>query len=117
MKYVCKDSECGKQFQTLAKIVMYDYTGNLEKEFVHPTDHLMISQTEYYCCPHCGSQDFDEAPAEPVKQEEICNVYIYELTTGAQTELDKLLASGYKVVNRYSKQYHLEKPKQTEIKQ
>ena len=61
-------------------------------------------------CPveGCGSLSLSEVVEEPVK-EAVSNVYVYELTSGSQTELDKLLASGYKIVNRYSKQYHLEK--------
>ncbi len=68
---------------------------------------------EHQVCPFCGSKEFDEfVEQKPI--EEVSNVYIYELTNGPQTELDGLLNQGYKIVNRYSKQYHLEKPKLTE---
>ena len=72
--------------------------------------------TETKVCPFCNpinaeiSEFIEPAPA----QEAVSNVYVYDLTSGAQTELDKLLGQGYKIVNRYSKQYHLEKPKPTE---
>ena len=71
-----------------------------------------VAQQEMHLCPYCGSLDIEEyvLPSEPVA--EVANVYIYDLTSGAQTELDGLLAQGYRIVNRYSKQYHLEKPKE-----
>lgn len=73
----------------------------------------------WHTCPYCGSLDLEEYTPEPEQKptEEIESVYIYDLTSGAQTELDKLLADGYKIVNRYSKQYHLEKPKTAEAQQ
>ena len=37
-------------------------------------------------------------------------VYIHDLTTGDQTNLTYLLSEGWVIVNRYAKQYHLEKP-------
>ena len=60
-------------------------------------------------CPFCYEPDI-AVQEEPLQQEKIGNVYVYELTTGPQTELDKLLADGYVPMNRTSKQYVLEKP-------
>ena len=59
-------------------------------------------------CPYCFSLDLElvEEQEPPVE-----NVYIYDLTSGPQTQLDGLLAQGYKIKNRYAKQYHLEKCK------
>jgi hypothetical protein len=70
-------------------------------------------QVEYTVCPYCRSLDI-QTKEETVPQETVAKVYVYELTTGAQTELDKLLAEGFRIVNRYSKQYHLEKLKETQ---
>ena len=65
---------------------------------------------EYHVCPFCMSLNLKEY-VEPTT--EVQNVYIYDLTSGAQTKLDELLAEGYVIVNRYAKAYHLEKPKPT----
>jgi len=99
MKYQCLNEICGKLFLYPAK-----------RETTTPITEVKL---EVHVCPYCGSIDIEEYTPEPLAQtvEEIANVFIYDLTTGAQTQLDKLLADGYKIVNRYSKQYHLEKPK------
>lgn len=69
---------------------------------------LLLGTIDISVCPFCESKEYSEfvEPAEDVE-----SVHIYDLTTGPQTELNSLLAQGYKIVNRYSKQYHLEKPK------
>lgn len=105
MKFICLNESCGKLFV---------YPAKLRKpilESYQPSG--LFEETETHVCPYCGSLDIEEYTPEPLPQqvEEIANVYIYDLTTGPQTQLDKLLADGYKIVNRYSKQYHLEKPK------
>lgn len=63
---------------------------------------------EKHVCPECRTHNYSEYVES---QSNIESVYVHELSTGKQTELDMLLADGYKIVNRYSKQYHLEKPK------
>lgn len=95
MKYICLNEGCGKLF-------------------MHPAKHsvnLSGLTTETHVCPYCGSLDIEEYTEQPT-QTETANVYVYELTSGAQTGLDNLLVAGYKIVARYSKQYHLEKPKE-----
>jgi hypothetical protein len=64
---------------------------------------------ETHVCPFCQSKTFTEY-VEPVEVEQVENVYVYELGSGPQTVLDGLLAQGYRIVNRYAKAYHLEKP-------
>jgi hypothetical protein len=105
MKYLCSNPECKKTFLHLAKQTLTYKPAN-------SADYPIV--LEKYCCPYCKSPDYDEEPTEPVKQQEVSNVYVYDLTGGAQIQLDKLLADGYVIVNRFSKQYHLEKPKTTE---
>ena len=66
-------------------------------------------ENHFKVCPDCGNRNIVEY-TEPAS--EVANVYIYDLGSGPQTELDGLLAQGYVIQNRYSKQYHLEKPKE-----
>lgn len=94
MKYYCKT--CNKQFLHAAKQILSGMT-------------ITEPVLEVYVCPFCQSKDFDELTEN---QTEIGNVYVYDLTSGPQTKLDELLAQGYKVAARYSKQYILEKPKE-----
>lgn len=94
--YRCE--KCNQTFQHPAKRLEYDN----EKDIM-----VMHPHTEYQVCPYCLSKNYSETvEAQPEK------VYVYDLTSGPQTELNKLLAEGYIVVARYSKQYHLEKLKQ-----
>jgi hypothetical protein len=93
---------------------MTKYKCDKGHEFLFPeTAHVGLSEnewTEFTICPDCD--DYNRNISEvPDSAQAIGNVYVYELTTGAQTELDKLLADGYLIVNRYAKAYHLEKPK------
>lgn len=99
--YKCKK---GHIFSHLSKLTTRLPTDSLgERDFL-----------ETYVCPFCQTKEFEEVKeADPAVQ----NVYIYELGTGPQTALDALLADGYVIVNRYSKQYHLEKPKPQETQQ
>jgi hypothetical protein len=64
-------------------------------------------------CPECGSIHFTEY-TEPIIPATVESVYIYDLTSGPQTELNGLLAQGYVIINRYAKTYSLEKPKVAE---
>jgi hypothetical protein len=96
-----------------------------KKVFIHPAKHVHFLEpkdiavdedttikagdtVETDVCPFCFSKDFSEC----ADNQDVSNVYVYDLTSGPQTELDGLLALGYRIVNRYSKQYHLEKPKE-----
>ena len=97
--YQC--NACGRTFNHPAK-----QTLRLPSNSIGERDFL-----ETYVCPFCNSKEYKEY-TDP--QPEVSNVHIYDLTSGPQTALDALLAQGYVIVNRYSKQYHLEKPKQTE---
>jgi hypothetical protein len=82
-------------------------------KFTYPAKQTSINEDSYESlevsvCPFCQSKTFDEYQ-EPVANVE--SVYIYELTSGPQLGLDKLLADGYVIVNRYAKTYSLEKLK------
>lgn len=97
MKFQCLNESCKKLFHYPMKIREYE--------------EQMPNFEEIQVCPYCRSPDFTEYIEPAPIQEEIANVYVYDLGSGAQPELDKLLAEGYRIVNRFSKQYHLEKPK------
>lgn len=97
MKYACLT--CKKSFIHTAQLTNYG------------KDHELI---ETNVCPFCQSKEYEEVKEADTA---VQNVYIYELGTGPQTALDALLADGYVIVNRYSKQYHLEKSKPQETQQ
>jgi hypothetical protein len=85
-----------------------------EHKFHYPSKRTIITGEQYdslesSVCPFCQSKTFTEY-VEPVEVEQVENVYVYELGSGPQTVLDGLLAQGYRIVNRYAKAYHLEKP-------
>jgi hypothetical protein len=84
------------------------------KELVDNEDTtIKVSDSiESSVCPFCFSKFVSEVVEPAPIQEAVSNVYVYDLTSGAQTELDKLLAQGYRIVSCFSKQYHLEKPKE-----
>lgn len=110
MKYICKSNHI---FSHLANRTEYDfnqipYIMAQNIKFIHPGDSVVVAKTEIPVCPICGNLEYSEY-TETV--EDVESVYIYDLTSGPQTELNGLLAQGYKILNRYSKQYHLEKPK------
>jgi hypothetical protein len=101
MKYQCLNNECKKTFVHTAKQIR---------------SGLAVGETtlESYVCPFCQSKEYTEfiEPVTVTPPKQVSNVFIYELTTtGAQPNLDAMLADGYEIVNRFSKQYHLEKPK------
>ena len=103
---------CKRTFIYPEKQITYQFNGiddPKNAKFIHPGDSVPISQIEKQVCPFCYEPDI-AVQEEPLQQEKIGNVYVYELTTGPQTELDKLLADGYVPMNRTSKQYVLEKP-------
>jgi hypothetical protein len=117
MKYQCET--CKKTFIHPAKVTENTYSqpqkivDNTTAGTINLTEFtsLVLKAVETPTCPHCKSKEYVEF-VEPIVTEEIANVYIYDLTNGPQTDLDGLLAQGYRIVNRYSKQYHLEKPKE-----
>jgi hypothetical protein len=98
----CNNPECQKTFLYPAKKAFTPEPIGLNAKY----DLLEIP-----VCPFCNSIDFQEAPPQPTQQQQVEAVYIYELTTGSQDKLNQLLADGFQIVNRFSKQYHLEKPK------
>lgn len=87
-----------------SKLIVY-----AEDTQAQPLGALVIPTLESCVCPYCKSKNYDELTENPP---ETGNVYVYDLTSGAQTKLDELLSQGYKVAARYSKQYILEKPKE-----
>ena len=85
--------------------------------FLFPATQHMGSEftwVESKECPRCQSEAISEF-VEP--EADIEAVYIHDLTSGDQVILSTLLAEGWKIVNRYAKQYHLEKPKAVESPQ
>lgn len=85
--------------------------------FLHTATYISgnkdaVATGEVQCCPFClKDTSIPNVCYTELAEENVANVYVYDLTTGPQTQLDQLLADGFKIVNRYSKQYHLEKPK------
>jgi len=69
-----------------------------------------VSVIERSVCPFCDSREYSEY-IESTETKQVENVFIYELTTGPQLGLDKLLAEGYEIVGRSVKLYQLEKCK------
>ena len=109
MKYVCGD--CQRVFSHTAATTEHtskNIQTALSTEKGMSLEYVDWFETSFSVCPFCLSKSFNEY-VEPA--EDIANVYIYDLTSGPQTALDELLAQGYKIVNRYAKAYHLEKPK------
>ena len=114
MKYLCANPECNFTFTHPAKhientskqIVKGKETTTFDYLPSYPAETTNITET--YVCPNCNKINFTEAVEDASAVE---SVYIYELTSGPQTELNGLLAQGYVIVNRYAKAHHLEKPK------
>ncbi|MGA3289481.1 MAG: hypothetical protein ABSD42_04490 [Candidatus Bathyarchaeia archaeon] len=113
MKYQCEKCQktfihTAKETQLLTNVTVISKPNGKENE----SRIIQDTTLEFSVCPYCQSKDFTEYIEPAPVQEVVSNVYIYDLTSGPQTELDRLLALGYRIVNRYSKQYHLEKPKE-----
>lgn len=102
MRFKCLNPECGKLF-------VYAATANEWKE----TTSVSLEKHVY---PYCQSLTFSEYTEQPEAQAPVEAVYVYDLTTGMQDGLNKLLAEGFEIVNRFSKQYHLEKKLREEPK-
>jgi hypothetical protein len=82
-------------------IPLIDIFTNLKKAFD-------MASLERCVCPFCQSKTFAEY-IEPTVTEQTVNVLVIDLTTGPQLQVDRALADGYKIVNRYAKSYVLEK--------
>lgn len=67
------------------------------------------SVVETYVCPSCHSNKLTET--KPADADAVEAVYVANLTTGPQIEIDNLIAQGWVITGRFSKQYILEKPK------
>ena len=65
---------------------------------------VKVIAKETHRCPYCDSLDLsvveDEQPT--------VGVYVADLHTGVNTEIDDLLAKGWVITGRYAKQYVLE---------
>jgi hypothetical protein len=111
-KYQCLNPDCKKTFIHSAKLIEHKAWGEEAIKYANAEGIMVIGtfEVEKAICPFCLQPNFDELTEN---QTETGNVYVYDLTSGAQTKLDELLAQGYKVTGRYSKQYILEKPKET----
>ena len=99
MRFQCQNQGCQKTFIYPASI---QQASQLEGQ-----EQLALIET--HVCPYCRSLDFSEFVESAI---DTANVYIYDLSSGPQTTLDGLLAQGYRIVSRYAKAYHLEKPKE-----
>jgi hypothetical protein len=111
MKYICKN--CQTLFIHPTKLIknsFYEVKLNPTTAANKIPENLQTS-TETCVCPQCLSHNYDELTEN---QPEIANVYVYDLSSGPQSKLDELLSQGYKIAARYSKQYILEKPKETQ---
>ena len=102
-EFVC---DKGHHFTHVAKYTNYLPVTSDSQVSIFLNGKIQNDFIEVYVCPFCKSLNISVAPEENIE-----GVYVYELTTGEQHDLDALLKQGYKIVNRYSKQYHLEKPK------
>jgi hypothetical protein len=96
--YVC---DKGHIFLHSAKLTTTTLLTNTEKS----------ESVEIQICPYCHSLDISEAPEDTPQ-----NTLVIELTVGPQIAIDKAVAEGYKIVNRYAGKYVLEKPKFIETK-
>ena len=106
-------NECQKTFSHSAKLTQTIPLTNdkMKARFAEHDELPICDSVEIYVCPYCYSIDIAEAAPQPIEAPQVEAVYIYDLTTGNQEKLNELLANGFLIVNRYSKQYHLEKPK------
>jgi len=121
MPSLYKCAACGRTFshpakQTIEKPVMqFKYSSNCLEPNNYTTSALPVEQQskitlEVYVCPFCESNNF-VVQEEPIVTEDVEGVYVADLVSGANPEIDKLLASGWIIKGRFAKQYTLEKPK------
>ncbi len=108
MKYKC--DACGKLFiHPAIKTVSSTPAFQFDQTTSATLKPLSSETLETHICPFCQSLTYSEfAESEP----QVETVYVYDLTSGAQTELAGLLAQGYIIKVRYAKQYLLEKTKE-----
>ena len=113
MQYEC--TSCKKHFIHTSKRTTPAAYLNLFKdqnlESFQKTEE--IGTIETYVCPFCFSKEYIEY-TEPETTESPINVLVIDLTSGPQIAIDRALADGYKIVNRYAKQYVLEKTVKSE---
>jgi hypothetical protein len=109
MLFECQNPECKKHFHYTAKLTEQIIPNSIYTGFP-------VNNTETSVCPFCLSKEFIEyiPPVEPTEQP--VNVLVIDLTTGPQLQVDRALADGYKIVNRYAKSYVLEKCGKVEAK-
>ena len=110
-KFKSENPACGKLFHYAAKLTSTLSASEETAKVAEAQGLPLFDSIEVLVCPFCKSKEYTEFVDPVPAPEEIANVYIYELSSGPQTVLDGLLAQGYKIVNRYAKAYHLEKPK------
>ena len=97
MKFQCQNPECKKTFSYSAKLTEYNYNGvvNEKTPFIHPGDHVVLSQIEKPVCPFCHSLTFEEY-AEPLPK--LVSVLSVEIA-----DVDAKLKEGYEVKELYAK--------------
>ena len=112
MKFRCNNPECKREFMYAAKkTVGVGENGEEAALFTSIGHGLMIAdrKLETHVCPFCLKKDFDELLPEAKPEQRVVAVWVHDLTTKEQTDLNGLLQQGYEVVGRYAKQYILEK--------
>jgi hypothetical protein len=114
MLFECQNPECNEKFHHAAKQVLNQFT-TLKATDDMPTQAVLAESVERYVCPFCKELTFTEF-VEPTDIEQPINVLVIDLTTGPQLQIDRALADGYKIVNRYAKSYVLEKCGKVEAK-
>ena len=109
MRFKCE--ECGKTFIYAAKVTHFLEPKEIQKN--EDTTLTVGDWVEASVCPFCQSLNFTEY-IESVEAQPVEAVYVYDLTSGMQEGLNKLLAEGFEIIARYSKQYMLEKKRKIE---
>ena len=119
MKFQCQNPECKRLFHYADKLItttpQFSTTPTVDPNYsatVQVQSNYWATTRESFVCPYYASKDFVEYVEPLPVQEVVSNVFIYDLTSGAQTDLDALLAQGYRIVSRYAKAYFLEKPQE-----
>jgi hypothetical protein len=100
----CENPECKKTFIYSAKLI--------ENKPKPSIDDMTYEETETQVCPFCLWKEFVVVEEPQPTAEEIAHVYVADLHSGENSEIDALLAKGWKIVARYAKAYVLELPKE-----
>jgi hypothetical protein len=104
MLFECQ--KCKERFHHPAKQTHFFEPKNIE---INEDTTIKVGDClESDICPFCFSKKYAEY-IEPTITEQPVNVLVIDLTTGPQLQVDRALADGYKIVNRYAKSYVLEK--------